>query len=75
MYQVIEMKTISLMSQVFIEGAYALGNNHLGLLKRHILLNFLPSLLGQGSLLFGQLLIYVTALGFLGFIPWCDWGE
>lgn len=75
LFTVIRIRTISIKKQEYVEGAYALGVSHLGVIKRYILPNLLPYFLSEGSLIFGQLIVYLSALGFLGFIPWGGWGQ
>lgn len=75
LFKVVRIRVLSLRKQEFVEGASALGVSQLGIIRKYILPNILPLLLAEGSLLFGQMMVYISALGFLGFIPWGGWGE
>ena len=69
--------TLEVNTREFMEAAVALGSTPLFILRRHILPNIMGSILAMGFLRFGQLLITIAGLSYLGVgaqPPTPDWG-
>ena len=69
--------TLEVNTREFMEAAVALGSTPLFILRRHVLPNIMGSILAMGFLRFGQLLITIAGLSYLGVgaqPPTPDWG-
>jgi peptide/nickel transport system permease protein len=70
-------QTLRLREEQFIESARAIGVPDAQIVRRHILPNMLSPLLVQTTYAFGEAIIFVTGLGFLGLgiqPPTPEWG-
>jgi len=70
-------QVISLKEMQFVESARAVGASELRIMFRHILPNSLSPLIVQATLDMGYVILYLSALGFLGLgtqAPAADWG-
>ena len=69
--------TLEINTREFMEAAVALGSTPLFILRRHVLPNIMGPILAMGFLRFGQLLITIAGLSYLGVgaqPPTPDWG-
>ena len=69
--------TLEVNTREFMEAAVALGSTPLFILRRHVLPNIMGPILAMGFLRFGQLLITIAGLSYLGVgaqPPTPDWG-
>ena len=69
--------TLEVNTREFMDAAVALGSTPLFILRRHVLPNIMGSILAMGFLRFGQLLITIAGLSYLGVgaqPPTPDWG-
>ena len=69
--------TLEVNTREFMEAAVALGSTPLFILRRHVLPNIMGPVLAMGFLRFGQLLITIAGLSYLGVgaqPPTPDWG-
>lgn len=70
-------QVISLKEMQFVESARAVGASELRIMFRHILPNSLSPVIVQATLDMGYIILYLSALGFLGLgtqPPTADWG-
>jgi len=76
--RVVRGECLSLGTRDFVHAAHALGAGHLRVLVRHLLLNALPVLIVQASLLLGQTILIESGLSYLGLgaqPPLPSWGN
>jgi peptide/nickel transport system permease protein len=69
---------LSLRAREFVEAARALGASHWRILLRHLLVNALPAIIVQGTLLLGQTILTESGLSYLGLgaqPPLPSWGN
>jgi len=69
---------LSLRNQEFTEAAKAMGMNNLGIIAKHMIPNSLAPIIVAATLLIGGVIIYESALSFLGFgiqPPVPTWGN
>jgi len=69
---------LSLRNQEFTEAAKAMGMNNFGIITRHMIPNSLAPIIVTATLLIGTVIIYESALSFLGFgiqPPVPTWGN
>ena len=69
---------LSLRNQEFTEAAKAMGMNNFGIITRHMIPNALAPIIVSATLLLGGVIIYESALSFLGFgiqPPVPTWGN
>ncbi len=69
--------TLEVSTREFMEAAVALGSPPLFILRRHVLPNIMGPILAMGFLRFGQMLITIAGLSYLGVgaqPPTPDWG-
>jgi peptide/nickel transport system permease protein len=69
---------LSLRNQEFTEAAKAMGMNNFGIITRHMIPNSLAPIIVAATLLLGTVIIYESALSFLGFgiqPPVPTWGN
>lgn len=75
--RLVRAQTLRLREEQFIESARAIGVPDAQIVRRHILPNMLSPLLVQTTYAFGEAIIFVTGLGFLGLgiqPPTPEWG-
>ena len=76
--RVVRSECLSLRSRDFISAAHALGAGHVRILARHLLVNALPVVIVQGSLMLGQTILIESGLSYLGLgaqPPLPSWGN
>jgi peptide/nickel transport system permease protein len=76
--RVVRSECLILRARDFVHAAHALGASHLRVLGRHLLLNALPVLIVQASLLLGQTILIESGLSYLGLgtqPPLPSWGN
>src|SRR5207245_1730376 len=69
---------LSLRARDFVDAARALGASHRRILLRHVLVNALPALIVQATLLLGQTILIESGLSYLGLgaqPPLPSWGN
>ncbi len=69
--------TLEVNTREFMDAAVALGSTNIFILRRHILPNIMSPILAMGFLRFGQMLITIAGLSYLGVgaqPPTPDWG-
>jgi peptide/nickel transport system permease protein len=76
--RVVRGECLSLRARDFVHAAHALGAGHARILARHVLVNALPVVIVQASLLLGQAILIESALSYLGLgaqPPLPSWGN
>jgi len=76
--RVVRSECLSLRAREFVHAAHALGAGHLRVLSRHLLLNALPVIIVQTTLLLGQTILIESGLSYLGLgaqPPLPSWGN
>ena len=76
--RVVRAECLALRSRDFVHAAHALGAGHARILGRHLLLNALPVIVVQASLLLGQTILIESGLSYLGLgaqPPLPSWGN
>ena len=76
--RVVRGECLSLRAREFVDAAHALGAGHLRILGRHLLLNALPVIIVQGTVLLGQTILIESGLSYLGLgaqPPLPSWGN
>jgi peptide/nickel transport system permease protein len=76
--RVVRAECLSLRTREFVHAAHALGAGHARILGRHVLVNALPVVIVQASLLLGQTILIVSGLSYLGLgaqPPLPSWGN
>jgi peptide/nickel transport system permease protein len=76
--RVVRAECLSLRGREFVDAAHALGAGHARILARHLLLNALPVIIVQATLLLGQTILIESALSYLGLgaqPPLPSWGN
>ena len=76
--RVVRAECLALRSRDFVHAAHALGAGHARILGRHLLLNALPVVVVQASLLLGQTILIESGLSYLGLgaqPPLPSWGN
>jgi peptide/nickel transport system permease protein len=76
--RVVRGECLSLRGREFVDAAHALGAGHARILGRHLLLNALPVIIVQGSVLLGQTILIESGLSYLGLgaqPPLPSWGN
>lgn len=76
--RVVRAECLSLRGREFVDAALALGAGHARILGRHLLLNALPVIIVQATLLLGQTILIESALSYLGLgaqPPLPSWGN
>ena len=76
--RVVRSECLSLRNRDFVHAAQALGASHARILGRHLLLNALPIVIVQASLLLGQTILIESGLSYLGLgarPPLPSWGN
>jgi peptide/nickel transport system permease protein len=76
--RVVRGECLSLRARDFVHAAHALGAGHARILSRHVLVNALPVVIVQASLLLGQAILIESALSYLGLgaqPPLPSWGN
>jgi len=76
--RVVRAECLSLRGREFVDAALALGAGHARILARHLLLNALPVIIVQATLLLGQTILIESALSYLGLgaqPPLPSWGN
>ncbi len=76
--RVVRAECLSLNTRDFVHAAHALGAGHARVLGRHLLLNALPVVIVQASLLLGQAILIESGLSYLGLgaqPPLPSWGN
>ena len=76
--RVVRGECLSLRARDFVHAAHALGAGHARILSRHVLVNALPIVIVQASLLLGQAILIESALSYLGLgaqPPLPSWGN
>ena len=76
--RVVRAECLTLRSRDFVHAAHALGAGHVRILGRHLLLNALPVIVVQASLLLGQTILIESGLSYLGLgaqPPLPSWGN
>jgi peptide/nickel transport system permease protein len=76
--RVVRAECLSLRGHEFVDAARALGAGHARILGRHLLLNALPVIIVQATLLLGQTILIESALSYLGLgaqPPLPSWGN
>jgi peptide/nickel transport system permease protein len=76
--RVVRAECLSLRGREFVDAAHALGAGHARILGRHLLLNALPVIIVQATLLLGQTILIESALSYLGLgaqPPLPSWGN
>jgi len=76
--RVVRAECLSLRGREFIDAAHALGAGHARILGRHLLLNAMPVIIVQATLLLGQTILIESALSYLGLgaqPPLPSWGN
>jgi peptide/nickel transport system permease protein len=76
--RVVRAECLTLRGREFVDAAHALGASHPRILGRHLLLNALPVIIVQATLLLGQTILLESALSYLGLgaqPPLPSWGN
>ena len=76
--RVVRAECLMLRGREFVDAAHALGASHPRILGRHLLLNALPVIIVQATLLLGQTILLESALSYLGLgaqPPLPSWGN
>ncbi len=76
--RIVRAECLSLRGREFVDAARALGAGHARILGRHLLLNALPVIIVQATLLLGQTILIESALSYLGLgaqPPLPSWGN
>ena len=76
--RVVRSECLSLRARDFVHAARALGAGHVRILARHLLVNALPIVIVQASLLLGQTILIESGLSYLGLgaqPPLPSWGN
>jgi peptide/nickel transport system permease protein len=76
--RVVRAECLSLRAREFVHAAHALGAGHARILARHVLVNALPVVIVQASLLLGQTILIESGLSYLGLgaqPPLPSWGN
>ena len=76
--RVVRAECLMLRGREFVDAAHALGASHPRILGRHLLLNALPVIIVQATLLLGQTILIESGLSYLGLgaqPPLPSWGN
>jgi peptide/nickel transport system permease protein len=76
--RIVRGECLTLRARVFVEAARALGASHGRILGRHVLVNAVPAIIVQGTLLLGQTILIESGLSYLGLgvqPPTPSWGN
>ena len=76
--RVVRAECLSLVARDFVDAARALGASHRRILGRHLLVNALPVIVVQATLLLGQTILIESGLSYLGLgaqPPLPSWGN
>ncbi|HEV8307326.1 MAG TPA: ABC transporter permease [Methylomirabilota bacterium] len=76
--RIVRGECLSLRTREFVEAARALGASHRRILVRHLLINALPAVIVQSTLLLGQTILIESGLSYLGLgvqPPLPSWGN
>jgi peptide/nickel transport system permease protein len=76
--RIVRGECLALRARDFVEAARALGASHGRILTRHVLVNALPAIIVQGTLLLGQTILIESGLSYLGLgvqPPTPSWGN
>ena len=76
--RVVRAECLSLRTREFVHAAHALGAGHARILARHVLVNALPVVIVQASLVLGQTILIESGLSYLGLgaqPPLPSWGN
>ena len=76
--RVVRAECLSLRAREFVDAARALGASHRRILGRHLLVNALPVIIVQATLLLGQTILIESGLSYLGLgaqPPLPSWGN
>ena len=76
--RIVRSECLSLRGRDFVQAAHALGAGHARVLGRHVLVNALPVIVVQTSLLLGQTILIESGLSYLGLgaqPPLPSWGN
>ena len=76
--RVVRAECLSLRAREFVDAARALGASHRRILARHLLVNALPVIIVQATLLLGQTILIESGLSYLGLgaqPPLPSWGN
>jgi peptide/nickel transport system permease protein len=76
--RIVRGECLSLRVRPFVEAARALGASHRRILVHHLLVNALPAIIVQGTLLLGQTILIESGLSYLGLgvqPPMPSWGN
>jgi peptide/nickel transport system permease protein len=76
--RIVRGECLTLRARVFVEAARALGASHGRVLGRHVLVNAVPAIIVQGTLLLGQTILIESGLSYLGLgvqPPTPSWGN
>ena len=76
--RIVRGECLTLRTREFVEAARALGASHRRILLRHVLVNALPALIVQATLLLGQTILIESGLSYLGLgaqPPLPSWGN
>ena len=76
--RIVRGECLTLRARDFVEAARALGASHGRILGRHVLVNAVPAIIVQGTLLLGQTILIESGLSYLGLgvqPPTPSWGQ
>ena len=76
--RIVRGECLTLRARDFVEAARALGASHGRILGRHVLVNAVPAIIVQGTLLLGQTILIESGLSYLGLgvqPPTPSWGN
>ena len=76
--RIVRAECLALRARDFVHAAHALGAGHARILGRHLLLNALPVIVVQASLMLGQTILIESGLSYLGLgaqPPLPSWGN
>jgi peptide/nickel transport system permease protein len=76
--RIVRGECLALRTREFVEAARALGASHRRILVRHLLINALPAVIVQSTLLLGQTILIESGLSYLGLgvqPPLPSWGN
>jgi peptide/nickel transport system permease protein len=76
--RIVRGECLTLRARDFVEAARALGASHGRVLGRHVLVNAVPAIIVQGTLLLGQTILIESGLSYLGLgvqPPTPSWGN
>ena len=76
--RIVRGECLTLRARDFVEAARALGASHGRILARHVLVNAVPAIIVQGTLLLGQTILIESGLSYLGLgvqPPTPSWGN